>query len=349
MTATDPTLAALLSAVEQFPDDDTPRLLAADRLDELAGDLTPRAELIRVQVELARGLACEWEAGGGGPCPQYNARLGPGRVNVYCPTCAKAERLRARERDLLARHGDAFRRGPACAVCGGNGRETIGGRIYSGPCPDCLGTGDAGGLTQRSMEDDPHSEKGGRECWRRTVTWERGFPVVFAALAECVTEQEEQCPECFGRTGEYRYPADDPTNKLMHGNHWYTCTHCSGNGYTVTRAVPSPWLRRVVRHHRGVEVRLTDREPYHGTIRPGSYEMMPHGTSSGTWFDANTEAARSHLPTPLFRCLDGGDLRNPQCRDYCTPDAARVALGRAIAKFARGRQAGQSPGKAVQA
>lgn len=39
-----------------------------------------------------------------------------------------------------------------------------------------------------------------------------------------------ECEECRGRGGEYRYPCDDPTNKLMHGDHWYSCRECNGTG-----------------------------------------------------------------------------------------------------------------------
>lgn len=52
MTTTHPDLTALLAAVCQFPDDDTPRLVLADWLDE--HEQHERAEFIRVQVELAR-------------------------------------------------------------------------------------------------------------------------------------------------------------------------------------------------------------------------------------------------------------------------------------------------------
>ncbi len=44
---------ALLAAVLANPQDDLPRLVYADHLDESAGGYSPRAEFIRVQVELA--------------------------------------------------------------------------------------------------------------------------------------------------------------------------------------------------------------------------------------------------------------------------------------------------------
>lgn len=47
-------LDALLAAVIAHPADDVPRLLYADELDEAAGRLTDRAELIRVQIALSK-------------------------------------------------------------------------------------------------------------------------------------------------------------------------------------------------------------------------------------------------------------------------------------------------------
>lgn len=46
--------ADFMRAILADPDDDTPRLVYADWLDERAGGYSPRAELIRVQCELAR-------------------------------------------------------------------------------------------------------------------------------------------------------------------------------------------------------------------------------------------------------------------------------------------------------
>ena len=45
---------ALLRVIRATPNDDTPLLAFADWLDERAGGPTPRAELIRVCVELVR-------------------------------------------------------------------------------------------------------------------------------------------------------------------------------------------------------------------------------------------------------------------------------------------------------
>lgn len=96
MTPLDP---HLLSAVCADPADDGVRLAAADWLEE-HGE-AERSEFIRVQMELAAPVACEWEQTDGQPCPQYNAKRPPYRVLVHCPSCAKGERLRRREWELL--------------------------------------------------------------------------------------------------------------------------------------------------------------------------------------------------------------------------------------------------------
>ena len=76
---------ALLAAVCANPEDDTPRLVYADWLED--HDLPERAEFIRVQCELAR-LACE--------VPGY-CSSGMGE----CWPCLQADELRRRERELL--------------------------------------------------------------------------------------------------------------------------------------------------------------------------------------------------------------------------------------------------------
>src|SRR6185312_1335425 len=92
---------AFIAAILEAPDDPAPRLILADWLEEYGDEGQRRhAELIRVQVELAAPWDCEWEKQDGAACPQYNARRPPYRLQVYCPTCARRERLRARSREL---------------------------------------------------------------------------------------------------------------------------------------------------------------------------------------------------------------------------------------------------------
>lgn len=56
----------LLRAVAANPDEDTPRLMYADLLDELGGDANAaRARLIRIQIDLARNPGRSWFANSG--------------------------------------------------------------------------------------------------------------------------------------------------------------------------------------------------------------------------------------------------------------------------------------------
>lgn len=96
---------AHLAAIIENPDDDTPRLVYADFLDEHGRH--ERAEFVRVQCELARRPPCEF-ADTPVSCPRYNE----GRPRpVFCPTCEKTDALRGQERELIEEHGfDWFER-----------------------------------------------------------------------------------------------------------------------------------------------------------------------------------------------------------------------------------------------
>jgi uncharacterized protein (TIGR02996 family) len=87
MTATDPTYAALLAAVLEVPEDDVPRLVLADWLEE--NGEPERAEFIRCQIEILR-LQMQ------------------GTPSVYYPdepdAPEKLNALRRRERELLDAH-----------------------------------------------------------------------------------------------------------------------------------------------------------------------------------------------------------------------------------------------------
>lgn len=93
---------ALLAAILANPDEDTPRLMFADWLDE-HGD-SPRAEFIRVQCELARQFAAEADL----PDALGASALGGfGRAHDARGRIA----LLTRESELLGDHGDEWREG----------------------------------------------------------------------------------------------------------------------------------------------------------------------------------------------------------------------------------------------
>jgi uncharacterized protein (TIGR02996 family) len=110
VTHTDDALA-LLRACALFPDDDTPRLMLADALDE-AGD-GARAELIRVQCELARlptGRKLCHHPDYTRPVKGYSRGLTtqPYECKQTCPLCRHAH-CAARESALLRDHAAGWR------------------------------------------------------------------------------------------------------------------------------------------------------------------------------------------------------------------------------------------------
>lgn len=263
MTTTDE--AALLAAIEASPDEDSVRLAYADWLDEDAAanpvrvtcpkckgtryrgygpkntytkvrcecgtgtapdpSRAARAEFIRVQCELAAHGPCLM-------CTKLEAaaqKLGL----AAAPRCSKVEPLRARESALREEHGESWRKGPCCEACRGKGRKPItnrgGGTVAGYTCPDCHGTGDAGGLMQRYTPSPISEAIDPAYPWAHRVEWHRGFPRVHATLAEVY---RDECPQCGGYGG-------------LHSSR--DCT----SGFKPT---PTAWLAAVVRHHRGVEL-----------------------------------------------------------------------------------------------
>jgi uncharacterized protein (TIGR02996 family) len=190
------TIAAMLRAVRKDRDDDTPRLILADALDETdpsEGGDADWAALIRTQVERGR---CE------------NCAILPATTTPAFD-CGH-DHLRARERALLAAHEARWRRGPACGRCGGKGKIRV--RLSSNrhwtrtdptrrrqnhaPCPDCAGSGWTGPLGDREPGGDARygGQAGGASRWRVPATFRRGFihristPLADVFAGDTVTE-----------------------------------------------------------------------------------------------------------------------------------------------------------------
>jgi len=125
---------AFLAAIRANPDEDTPRLMYADWLQENGQDA--RAELVRVQCEMVRS---GWDDGGC-LCSPFEPR----DYNVKCRGCE----FRERERALLAAHPELF---PPCPRCSGAG-ELSGGHVGMYDCPDCSDRGRVGTGTGRVGE-----------------------------------------------------------------------------------------------------------------------------------------------------------------------------------------------------
>jgi uncharacterized protein (TIGR02996 family) len=92
----------LLAAVRAEPDDDTPRLVLADWLEE-RGD--PRGEFVRLQVRIA---ALEWQWGGRrhGPFDPHYGR--PGYTSWLKRQLPEYAEMLGREAELLAQHRDEW-------------------------------------------------------------------------------------------------------------------------------------------------------------------------------------------------------------------------------------------------
>ncbi len=141
-TVTD-TERALLAAIRAHPDEDTPRLVYADLLQEQGDD--DRAEFVRVQCELSHPVPMTWAHSDGAIC-----------------TCSRCV-LRDRESALLAANRERWLRVP-CPKCDESGylvtkRNGVPTRWRCYNCED----GDTGGLTW--YDDDRHP-----------TVFRRGFP-----------------------------------------------------------------------------------------------------------------------------------------------------------------------------
>ncbi len=311
----------ILSMIEESPDDDLPRLLYADWLDEqesvrvecrkcihtpgsidagYPGDLeecrtchgtgttidttnADRAELLRVQVELAR-LQCETPSIGavieGKPAPCYMCRPRKKRdCEPWCPSCCRRDDLLARESALLG-DGSRWRKGPVCGKC------------YVQPvtmkrmgCVHCWHSADAGGLL-RTGNMVNH--------WTNRVEWHRGFPRVFCRLEDVV----ELTPNADG--------SNEPVD-------WK----------------PTPWAKAVITHHRGSELWVTDYKPY-----------QLQNPDRRWCFRERDGANHPHLiPEFLFELIEAPDKSNSvRMVWYPTADLAHLALARALTRFVRNHE-----------
>jgi uncharacterized protein (TIGR02996 family) len=167
------TIAAILRAVREQPDDDLPRLALADVLAETdpdEGGDADWAEFIRVGVELARTPAV-WPEG------KWVGFI-------------KRNDLACRSDALRAAHEARWRRGPACGRCGGKGKGKIRVRLSSNrhwtrtdptrrrqnhaSCPDCRGSGWTGPLGRHGFTDRGRAGSSPLK-WVHSADFRRGF------------------------------------------------------------------------------------------------------------------------------------------------------------------------------
>jgi uncharacterized protein (TIGR02996 family) len=136
MTATE---TGLLAAVRAAPDDDLPRLVMADWLEENGrGD---RAEFVRLQCEIERTGArssADCSMMPDNTCSGFNGamrHIDPGAFEGWCPACLPKVRLLEREQELLKRHLGWLDR-TRYPILNANGSVSIGSDGLMGP-PIC--------------------------------------------------------------------------------------------------------------------------------------------------------------------------------------------------------------------
>lgn len=168
-------ITALLRACTLQPDEDTPRLVLSDALDEVATTDAERAraELIRVQMELVK---CHPTCGVGKVCR--------GVDSPYGVTCGA---VRDREAELIRTYAATWRR-PPCPACKGNGsrmeREPHQyGDRHKAECDICKGDGSTGVLSEVT-EWIGLKHQGYAPIWKHDVTYVRGLPVVTVPFAD---------------------------------------------------------------------------------------------------------------------------------------------------------------------
>lgn len=247
---------ALLDAIFARPNDDTPRLVYADCLEE-NGD-GARAEFIRVLCELAHLLV-------DGKCPRCKDYGGP------CDTCefSRIEELRRRESALIAAHEAEWRCPEICSKCGGEGKFYVHSeadriayikRTGKHPpheitfaqknCPTCHGLGRVGVLGDKIVyPSQPHETYESNDEYPVNtpepirVDWVRGFARVSCPVAWWCESKYVSCNTCnnTGRVGPPKRGAS-------------SCPACGISGVVTDY----PNARRVWEEQGYCEVRFTD-------------------------------------------------------------------------------------------
>lgn len=313
MTATDEE-RALLAAVQANPDDDTVRLVYADWLQENGDEA--RADLIRVQVEIARldgeAVARFNEATDWGQCTGISAGWCPNcgdcccrdpeesKNDADCPLHApesshccldtlayRRTRFTDRESALLAAN-PGWR--PACPVCLGVGkveRDVHNGRKRHTTCNECSGAGVVG-------------------------TFSRGF--LSRVDVPRLADVWERCPNCEGR--------DSPC-PLCHDAVWS----------------PTAWARE----HLGPHLRFGvlagvwcgDREPFANSPRH-NFGWQPKSVFDRVWPGRDGgEGLRYAVPDPVYALIPRPEDKQASVKRFSDPDAAKLALAAAVAQALR--------------
>lgn len=303
------------------PDDDTPRLILADWLDEYGEP--ERAELIRVQCELARREATPLDE----PCRcTRDLTLAAYQAGVMCGPCQRrlppVRAPRARSRALLRTHASEWFDSPhhdLHVVNYHDHKPTLVMGQSATPRPWLLEADVTRGFISRvsaplaALWADRACERcGGEGCVSRLVR------VNLATCPSCDIRLSERpnvsggapsmwCPRCW-----WTHPPIYETTP---------CPHCRGTGRV---SGPTPALVGLVAAEPVERVEVTDRVP-----NPNSY-----GGPAVAWqSDPNDADLPSWVPYPLLALMD--DLDGRTWLTYPTREIALQSLSAALLDLAR--------------
>lgn len=322
-TATDTTLAGLLRDILTHPHDDTPRLVYADRLDELAGSAA--CGRCGGDGSLIGDPECESCSGAGrvaDPDSEYNDGTMdcPDCDRIDCPACGGtgsvsnglAERAEfVRVQVEIAHHeiaaGHRLADHCCCVPC-----------VCSKPLRD----------RERELWTAAHARKWGLgDGWRRTVhATSLGTGTLPAAFVSRGFVAELRCDLRTFAGGECGRCQDQPGWAFTAGSRLRRCPDCSGTGRT-------PGLAAAIFASQPVTVvRLTCRRPHYNGYGYGWFNADRDRPSSGVPEAAEIPADIWHKmpPVGVSKIVDG------RFKAHATKQDADLALSLGAIAYGRG-------------
>jgi uncharacterized protein (TIGR02996 family) len=257
-----------------------------------------RAELIRLQIELARYGPT------GENCPgcglRWKSRSGVGQ-SMWCENQHRWEgqdvhQLRERESAIIAANPDWL---PRCAACGGDGEDREP-DMRGDKCPTCNGTGKA------------------------PCTWRAGYVscVSVPTIASVLEEVTRGCKSCRGWGTVDR----DGKPIRMESDAHHDCPACDG----ITRVEvlePTEYARYL---HDNFYPTLTGVMPVNRVPDPIQHDEV----MQVCWYMGGARGTRSRIPELVFSKLTGGYLETEGDEEkwmvFPTAELANTALSRAL-------------------
>lgn len=308
MTATDAERFGFLGAIAAQPEDDTPRLVYADWLDERG----------------SRQVTCPMCEGGFAPAGWSECFRCSGSGTVA--DRGEADRAAFIRWQVAGDHVAEFClknhpewRAAPCPGCGGEGDR----RPTGQHCMTCGGSGDL--FTEPNWSEWNRNERVAREPKPRPVTFRRGFvDAVGCSFAELGGER--QCHDCRGRG--YQRRTDIPG--VYNDEHTMTCPACSGSR---RRFAPSPWAAAVVRAHPVLRFVDATRVPADRAVINGGFYWFKNDLIR-TEYGIETDVSRALIEPHLFEAM-AGENKYVIGLPFATPEAATDALALTAGRLVR--------------